>query len=339
MTLSRIGSSPESSNRGEATRRFWKGVWHLKIPNKIKGFAWKACLNIIPTRDRLWQRRVPIELGCDYCDEAVETLMHCVKECDVAQQVWAASPLPFVTDIGVGYDFYHWVVEVAKQVDEAGLGLFFALCWGLWFARNQAIFNNVKRVAPVIVQTVCTYLQDFCQVRAQVQGLQVCPSPSRWRPPPVGVLKINFDAATFDALEAIGVGVIVREAHGTVLAAMSERLPHWVDADCAEAFAAASAIAFGAELGLHHIHLEGDSLSIIKALQCEDHLLSTFGHILQGALSTSRCFTSFCCSHVLRNGNKAAHGLARMAGHVIGKRVWRNDVPADLCKIIRAESV
>ncbi|XP_028114886.1 uncharacterized protein LOC114312789 [Camellia sinensis] len=304
MNLSRIGSYPESSNRGEATRRFWKGVWHLKIPHKIKGFTWKACLNIIPTRDQLWQRRVPIELGCDCCDEAVETLMHCVKECDVAQQVWAASPLPFVTDIRVGYNFYHWVVEVAKQVDEAGLGLFFALCWGLWFARNQAIFNNVKRVATVIVQRVCAHLQEFCQ------RLLVL-----WRP------------------------LIVREAHGTVLAAMSERLPHWVDADCAEALAAASAIAFAAELGLYHIQLEGDSLSIIKAFHCEDQVLSTFGHILQGAVCTSRCFTSFCCSHVLRNGNKAAHGLARMAGHVTGKRVWRNEVPAELCRIIRAESV
>lgn len=265
--------------------------------------------------------------------------MHCVKECDVAQQVWAASPLPFVTDIGVGFDFSHWVVEVAKQVDEAGLGLFFALCWGLWIARNQAIFNNVNRVVTGIVQRVCDYVQEFCQVRAQVQGLRICPSPSIWRPPPVGVLKINFDAATFDALEAIGVGVIVREAHGKVLAAMSERLPHWVDADCAEALAAASAVAFGVELGLQHIHLEGDSSSVIKAFHSEDQMLSSFGHLLQGAVCTSRSFTSFCCSHVLRNGNKAAHGLARMAGHVSGKRIWRNEVPAGLCRLIRTESV
>ncbi|XP_028074522.1 uncharacterized protein LOC114276883 [Camellia sinensis] len=270
MIRSRIGTYPESSNIGEAKRRFWKGVWHLKISNKIKAFAWKACLNIIPTRDRLWQRRVPVELGCDCCDAAVETLVHCVKECEVAQQVWAASPMAFVTDVGVGYDFYQWVIEIEKQVDEAGLGLFFALCWGLW-------------------------------------------------PPSVGVVKINFDAATFADLEAVGVGVIVRESHGKVIAAMSERLPHWVDADCAEALAAASAIAFGAELGLSHIHLEGDSLSIIKAFRCEDQVLSCYGHILQGAVCTSRCFTSFCCSHVLRGGNKATHELARLAGHMLGK--------------------
>ncbi|KAI8003086.1 hypothetical protein LOK49_LG08G00957 [Camellia lanceoleosa] len=156
-------------------------------------------------------------------------------------------------------------------------------------------------------------------VRARVQGLRVCPNLSQWRPPSVGVVKISFDAATFADLEAIGVGVIVQEAHGKVIAAMSERLPHWVDADCDEALAAASAIAFEVELGLSHIHLEGDTLSIIKAFRCEDQVLSCFGHILQGAVCTSRCFTSFCCSHVLRGGNKAAYGLACLAGRVLSK--------------------
>ncbi|KAI7981836.1 Uncharacterized protein LOK49_Contig11G00008 [Camellia lanceoleosa] len=114
--------------------------------------------------------------------------------------------------------------------------------------RDKAVFNNIKRVARVIVQRVCAYLQEFCQVGALVQGLRVCPPPSRWRPPSLGMVKINFDAATFADLKSIGVGVIVRETHGRVIAAMSERLPHWVDAVCAEALASKVRLHLG-ELG------------------------------------------------------------------------------------------
>ena len=46
----------ESKNRGEALgsnsdnlRSFWKGIWKMQIPNKIKNFCWRACTESLPT--------------------------------------------------------------------------------------------------------------------------------------------------------------------------------------------------------------------------------------------------------------------------------------------------
>lgn len=36
-------------------KQFWKGVWNLRVPNKIKHFDWRACNNALPTMVNLHQ--------------------------------------------------------------------------------------------------------------------------------------------------------------------------------------------------------------------------------------------------------------------------------------------
>ena len=45
------GSASRSSN--EVNRRMWSGIWRLKVPNKVKTFAWQACFESLPTMENL----------------------------------------------------------------------------------------------------------------------------------------------------------------------------------------------------------------------------------------------------------------------------------------------
>ncbi|CAL5400558.1 unnamed protein product [Camellia sinensis] len=158
-----------------------------------------------------------------------------------------------------------------------------------------------------------------------------------WCAPANGWLKINFDGALFKELKAVGVGVVIRNHLGEVMAALSERLPFWVDSDCAEAYAATKAVELARDLGFSDIHLEGDSLRIVKALREEAEFMSEYGHILLQTVGVCKSFSRFHVSHVGRQGNGLAHGLARMARHQNYQQVWMGDLPASLIAIATSE--
>ncbi|XP_028115289.1 uncharacterized protein LOC114313136 isoform X4 [Camellia sinensis] len=158
-----------------------------------------------------------------------------------------------------------------------------------------------------------------------------------WCAPANGWLKINFDGALFKELKAVGVGVVIRNHLGEVMAALSERLPFWVDSDCAEAYAATKAVELARDLGLSDIHLEGDSLRIVKVLREEAEFMSEYGHILLQTVGVCKSFSRFHVSHVGRQGNGLAHGLARMARHQNYHQVWMEGLPASLIAIATSD--
>ena len=75
------------SSSGDPKTPFWKKIWHLKIPSKIRIFVWRACMNGLPTRLNLSKRWVNISLICPICDQELETTTHALIQCELAKQV------------------------------------------------------------------------------------------------------------------------------------------------------------------------------------------------------------------------------------------------------------
>ena len=48
---------------------------------------------------------------------------------------------------------------------------------------------------------------------------------AHWQPPGPGLYKVNIDGALFYADNTAGLGVVVRNEHGQVMASLSERIP------------------------------------------------------------------------------------------------------------------
>lgn len=57
---------PECSLRsGDST--LWKEIWTLPITNAGKNFIWRACQNLLPTKENLMKRRVVNDPMCPIC--------------------------------------------------------------------------------------------------------------------------------------------------------------------------------------------------------------------------------------------------------------------------------
>ena len=68
-------------------------------------------------------------------------------------------------------------------------------------------------------------------------------------PPAAGLVKINFDGAWYNELEKAGIGVVIRNGKGQVLAAMSEPIVKPLSVELLELLAARHAVFFAAKLG------------------------------------------------------------------------------------------
>ncbi|XP_028113862.1 uncharacterized protein LOC114311893 [Camellia sinensis] len=309
----------------------------MRIPGKIKVFGWKLCLEILPVRSKLRAWQVLTNADCGLCYRATESIQHYFLDCPFANKVWACSSLAQIAhpqQIGTLFD---WLLEFFLSVDLVTGELFWVMCWCIWTHRNQVVFNNKAQFAVELAQYAYEYFQEVCTVQTRVRVLQHVPMPIRWSPPAEGLFKANFDRACDVAEGFIGVGVVVRDHTGSVLAAMSAKRVLGMEVDCIEAFAALAAIHFALDLGLNNIVFEGDSLMIVCAFHSGSKSLASFGHFVEQAKSLLLGFHSWVVQHVKREGNSVAHSLARMAFALEDFSIWMEDVPLSLRSLVMRE--
>ncbi|GMY31999.1 putative ribonuclease H protein At1g65750 isoform X2 [Fagus crenata] len=58
----------EESSVGDPYRNLWKHIWRLKLPSKIRIFAWRACKKGLPTMEILKGRGLDVDPQCQRCN-------------------------------------------------------------------------------------------------------------------------------------------------------------------------------------------------------------------------------------------------------------------------------
>lgn len=75
-------------------KSFWKSLWRLNVPNKIKNFAWHASCNILPTKVNLCHRKVIDSPTCEACGLEDESSGHLFWHYAKIRDIWSLSSLP-----------------------------------------------------------------------------------------------------------------------------------------------------------------------------------------------------------------------------------------------------
>ena len=116
--------------------------------------------------------------------------------------------------------------------------------------------------------------------------------------------------------DSVGIGVVIRDSRGMVMASLSQNisLPHSVMS--LEILAACRAFELSLELGLNKAILEGDSLIVMNALRDFSPSVASYGLLIHDAHLLVDLFTSISFQHAGRDGNYVAHNLARHTHHV-----------------------
>ena len=86
-----IDAAQVGTSGGCVAKKMWTIVWKLRLPDKIKIFAWRACQEILPTAVNLTRRKVIHDDKCSLCTRELESTIHALRDCAVAYDIWAGS--------------------------------------------------------------------------------------------------------------------------------------------------------------------------------------------------------------------------------------------------------
>lgn len=112
-----------------------------------------------------------------------------------------------------------------------------------------------------------------------------------------------------------------------------------LDFDLAEGRAVRQGVNTALDLGFSNLIVEVDSLRVYRILQREMDDISELGNLLSSIPHFDHLGMEIRFQFIPREGNKAAHGLARLASEVNMEWVWIEDWPKEIADVVSAECV
>lgn len=117
-------------------------------------------------------------------------------------------------------------------------------------------------------------------------------------------------------MKCMGVGVVIHDEVGNFLASFSVHAPLLFDCQIAEAFVATRAMRLALETGFSQIHLKGNCLFVIQAVNHNDPYMSYIGILLADVKQLLNFCSAWKASFVRRECNSAAYYLAKFPKNI-----------------------
>ena len=254
------------SSFGDSRSIIWKKLWKMKLPPKIKIFAWRACVNSLPVYVKMAERRIQLCCDCPVCGEDFESLTHALILCDFALSVWALwNDCPLLLLLNAS-DFTDIVLHFCSSPNGEHLEYFFATAWAIWHNQNQLVHNE-KGLSPLQIWDLArSIIGDFHEANNKLSYAKY-ESNVGWLAPPPGYFKVNVDGASpLDGNGTFGVGAIVRNNEGKVVAALCKALPSIYPAEWTKLFALEQGIFLAQQMAISKVIFESDAALAIQAV-------------------------------------------------------------------------
>ncbi|KAL9439977.1 hypothetical protein AB3S75_018775 [Citrus x aurantiifolia] len=104
---------------------------------------WRALLNILPTANNLYRRKILDSPYCPRCHIAKEDALHALLiRCKMTRKVCELSNVAEILDKNSFTDFYSASLYLHSSLPKEKFEGFVALAWSVWRARNLTLFTK-----------------------------------------------------------------------------------------------------------------------------------------------------------------------------------------------------
>ncbi|KAL5555878.1 hypothetical protein UlMin_038114 [Ulmus minor] len=316
-------SSSSSSNHIP----WWKQFWRLQIPAKIRIFVWKAYNDWIPTAVNLANHGVPTHKRCSICSEANDTTTHGLWECTAMKPLKVMCKTIFQLHLPSHCSMKELLRSASECLKSDKMELLCILLWRIWFRRNKWIHEKIWLDDNSCLAWAQQHLEDFktASNKQTIPHIPIAAHP--WKPPEMGIVKINTDAAWCNRTKKFGLGVVIRDHSGSILGSAATPVSSFVSVDVAEGWALEKGARLAKYLGFSAIELESDCLGVVMALQQQTHFISELSFVFDSINDHCNAFQQFLFSYTPRTSNQVAHNLAKLALSLADEQIWRGRGP------------
>ncbi|KHG03044.1 hypothetical protein F383_26668 [Gossypium arboreum] len=107
-------------------KQFYKRLWNLELPSKIKITIWRCSRNYLPNYSNLHYKRLMGLATCRRCHTGAETREHLFRDCPVAKEMMITCAL-----------------------------------WAIWANRNRFLHEGESRSGSQVADFVLNYLKEL----------------------------------------------------------------------------------------------------------------------------------------------------------------------------------
>ncbi|XP_012831247.1 PREDICTED: uncharacterized protein LOC105952259 [Erythranthe guttata] len=266
-------------------------------------------MEALPCKVELFRRRIVSDPLCDICGIESDSLPHIFFHCHGVRQVWEHLPISLPTS-DMNPSVWSWVSRLARELSVEQFHLAAVVLWSIWDRRNKLLHGDGYRAFGEIVGWSSTYMESYRGARLSRSIVDKRSHAILWSPPPIGVIKINVDAAFPQGNDHYYTSMVARDSQGQSVWWQNFRHLGRVLPAEGEARAVLQATIMALSLGWPDIIIEGDCLPVIDALNGRGSSLTSFGAIIEAVLARTCLFSSISFSFVRCDANKLAHEIA-----------------------------
>ncbi|KAK1560237.1 hypothetical protein Q3G72_023852 [Acer saccharum] len=178
-------------------------------------------------------------------------------------------------------------------------------------------------------------LSDYQKADLNVQSEPRCRVNKlirKWEPPDEGMYKANCDIVVDRIVGKIGLGTVIRNSKGEVMASCAQSMTANLSLKSAKLVAVWKSITFSRDYGLNNpCAFELDEACVVKWIEKGGHRESVHGRILDDIDSIVDDIGEVVFCHIDRGANKVARGLANFALKSNDGTFWMEDFP--ICRL------
>uniref|UniRef100_A0A2N9GCH6 Reverse transcriptase domain-containing protein n=1 Tax=Fagus sylvatica TaxID=28930 RepID=A0A2N9GCH6_FAGSY len=282
-----------------------QSAYHMLVEESNNGFQgassslwWSSFLE----EAVLFDRKMTSNFSCPVCGYEAETIDHTFMNCSVALAVWGKHP-NFIALLQSGMCFVDWVEVILSSLSSPDIEIFFTLVWFIWRHRNEVWLGLHPSEVQQISLKASRYALEFLEAVSDPTPSLEAPR-SAWTPPSSSHLfKVNVASVLFKERQEVGIGVVVRNSQGVVLAATSEKIRSEGDWLWSSAVSLLKSLKLLLSIGFFTVEIECYNSYLVSLLNSGKDFFTETGWIIEDIRELLPSFYS-----IVRTTTRGSHG-------------------------------